>query len=304
MVVEGYILVVDDSSYLWMVRGYHHPHGFFIAVPRYTGSGGKVKSLRRAFEVASSTGNVMYLEGLARIVPAVRKSSVKRVLDPWSWSPAGETIIEKTANELVELLSDSGGLEKEAIGVTGSLLAKKVLSGLETRDIDIVVAGTRESRKAYEALRKLRGEGLLKPVTGRFSESEVLDPASRTRLARNRILEGTYKGIPYSIRLLSQRVSREHDICHRLVCSWKGVIKITTPVSPYIMPYIYDITVLKSYPVKPKPSKLYSMRLRLSEIPVGTLLEVSGVLEHDCRENTLYLNMDWPSAYARIVEIG
>ncbi len=287
---------------MWMVKGCYHREGYVIALPRYKLDGYKIKELAKSFEIARSQGFLVFDENLDSLVPAIPVGEVEYCLDPFNTSTLGLGGIGETAWKLKLLLSRKAGVSLDSIGITGSLLAKTVVPGIRVGDIDIVVRGFEESRRVYEALRRLRDEGVLSSVNSPvYRELEVQNPKTRLELMKNRLLEGLYEDTPYSIRLIPCRRQQNTTSRIKRLGWWEGVIEVIEQTQPYIMPYQYRIHVVKTN-TRYKPTGLISYRMRFSELPLGLRLYVRGILEYHEGEGELKICPDQPGSIARIQE--
>ena len=302
-VVDGYILGIRGEEYLWMVKECYHPPKYYIALPRYGPRGEKFKIIRGSWEIAESHGYIIYDYCLGRLVPAVPRIVVEKILSPYEWKPYIGDQIDNTAVKLRETIAHYANIPVEEIGITGSLLARKYIPGLVPEDIDIVVSGIEESIKVYKALQKMRSEGVTKPIPYniRPPDSEVLDRKSRIRLMRKRVLEGIFEGYHYSIRLIPCKHATNCTSKIRVLSQWSGVIEIVEQLSPYISPYTYSIKVIATAEHNPKPQLLVSTRLRFSEIPVGTRLYIEGDLEYNESLGVLQLCPDHPESKVKLL---
>ncbi len=298
--VDGVIVRVRD--YLWVVKGCFHGKNRVIALPRYGLDGVKVKEFARSLEIARKYEFMVYDEYLDLMVPAIPVEEIEYCLNPFNVDTTGLDGIGEKAWRLKLIIAERAGIGLESIGITGSLLAKKIIPRLESADIDIVVRGVEESKRVYSALRELRGEGVLSSINSPVHrELEVQDPKTRYTLMKNRLLEGLYENTPYSIRLIPCRRPHFPKNKIRRLGWWEGIIEIIEPIQPYIMPYQYRVRAIKtnsSY----KPTSLISYRMRFSELPIGLRLYVKGVLEHHGGGGELKICPDQPGSMARILE--
>ncbi len=298
--VDG--VIVKAKEYLWIVKGCHHEENRIIALPRYRLDGVKIKELAKSLEIARRYGFLVFNENLDALVPALPLDEIEYCLNPFNTSTLNLDDIGGTAWELKILLAREAGISLDSIGVTGSLLAKTVIPSIEAGDIDIVVRGTRESEKAYRALRRLREKGILSSVNSPvYRELEVQDEKTRHTLMKKRLLEGLYKNTPYSIRLIPCR--KQQAITGRIkrLGWWEGVLEIIEHIQPYIMPYHYKIRVIRTNNPY-KPTSLISYRMRFSELPLGLRLYVRGILEYHVGEGELKICPDHPGSKTLIQE--
>jgi len=118
------------------------------------------------------------------------------------------TGIEKTAFELVKLLKEKAGIPWNKIGVSGSLLVD--LHG-ENSDIDLVIYGTPNCMKVYEALKHIMPfepfinnyteDGLKRLYRFRVKSAEVsFEQFIKTE--KRKIMQGEFKDIDYFLRFV------------------------------------------------------------------------------------------------------
>lgn len=302
-IVDGYIVSVKGEDYLWMIKDCYHPSKYYIALPRYGPRGEKFKILSDAWRIAEAKGYIVYDYCLGRLVPAIPRIIVDRVLSPYEWKPVVGDQIDSIAYKFRETISHYANMPLEDIGVTGSLLARTLIPGISPEDIDIVVSGIDEAVRVYNALQKMRAEGVTKPIpySIRPPDAEVLDRTSRIRLMRKRILEGLFNGYHYSIRLIPCRAPTGCTYKIRVISRWSGVVEIVEQLSPFISPYTYSIRVIATSRHNPKPQLLISTRIRFSEIPVGTRLYVEGDLEYNESLGVLQLCPDHPGSKVKLL---
>ena len=300
IIVDGVLVKVRD--YLWIVKGCYHPRNHVIALPRYGLDNTKIKEFDESYRIAREYGFILFDENLDMSIPAIPLNLVEYCLNPFNNDPRHLGVLGEKAWRLKQLIAEYGGIDLEYIGVTGSLLAKKVLPGLEVGDIDIIVRGREESIKAYRALRKLRANGILSSINSPvYRELEIQDPKTRLELMRKRVLEGLFDKTPYSIRLIPCLKQTEKTSRIKRLGWWTGTIEIVEPIQSYIMPYQYKIKVIGENSSQ-KPRVLISYRMRFSELPRGLILWVKGILEYHVDEGVLKLCPDHPGSKTRIQE--
>lgn len=118
--------------------------------------------------------------------------------------------VEEAAVELARLMMEEAGLGPGSVGVTGSILV-----GLHTdsSDIDLVVRGERNAKRAYAALLSLREKGLIEPHDDqtirrlyRFrSEDTPLPFEVFTKMESRKVLQGIFRGREFYVRLIKER---------------------------------------------------------------------------------------------------
>lgn len=295
-------VIVKARDHLWMVKGCFHGKNHVIALPRYGLNGDKIKELAKSLEIARGYGFIAYNEHLDLAVPAIPVDRIEQCLNPFNTDTRGLGRIGERAWELKLIIMRRAHVSSESIGITGSLLARTLIPGLEVVDIDIVVRGVEESRRVYRALGRLREEGVISPINSPvYRELEVQDPRTRYMLMKNRLLEGFYGNTPYSIRLIPCRRQQAFKSKIKRLGWWEGIIEIIEQTQPYIMPYQYRIHVVKTNSLH-RPISLISYRMRFSELPIGLRLYLKGALEYHEDEGELKICPDHSGSMARIQE--
>lgn len=261
--IEGFLIKYEN--YLWIVKGCEHFDEYFIAYPRYdVVNQVKIKNMKKALDIASKLGVLKYNECLKLEVPLINKRDIEYVLDPFNkkyWPPLPE--------EITAVLENLEPSEICEVGLTGSYLASSILRNIKPRDIDLVIRDISVGLKVYNVLRDLRQKGISKPldITEDF---EGTDPDTRIKLLQNRVLEGVLNNVVYSIRILSCKENKK-PTCIDHARLFSGELVIVKDVSSMVMPYIYIAENSEIGKIMVK-----SLRMRYSEIPVGTELLVSN----------------------------
>ncbi|MEL9970380.1 MAG: hypothetical protein QXR57_06820 [Metallosphaera sp.] len=266
-IFEGYMIV--HKGIVWSVKGCFHPPGHVIALPRYV-MGKKVKRMSDELRIVRERfpSYLRYLEEIGFEVPLVPLSE-SEILDPFSLK---KDSLDAKLSEFISLFDN--------VGVTGSYLYSRT-----GNDFDLLSTDPRN----YFILKELRKKGITDPLTSvEKSELETLDSRDFSLLKSRRVLEGMYKGVPYTFKIVEcinfGRVKK--------IERFEGTIKITEAKKPFSLPVMY----LTSLGIT-----LTSFRIRFTEIPVGTTLMVKGSLLH--REDMLDLDLDLAEE-VKIVELG
>src|SRR5208283_6227140 len=147
------------------------------------------------------------------------------------------TVLESKALQLAETLKKEAGIPWSNIGISGSIMA-----GLTTEksDIDPLVYGEENCRKAYAALKTLLGHGQLgfKPYDMEELE-ELFDFRSKDSqmsfedfvlVESRKAFQGKFMGTDYFIRFVKDwsEISEQHgDVCFRN----SGYAKITAKIA-------------------------------------------------------------------------
>jgi predicted nucleotidyltransferase len=145
--------------------------------------------------------------------------------------------LERKAVQLAEALKEEADIPWSAIGISGS-----VLVGLHTSksDIDPVVYGVENCRKAYAALENLLkdGESHFKPYSREElqalfdfrSKDTIMNFEDFARLERRKAFQGMFDGTDYFIRFVKDwnQINEQYgDICYKN----SGYAKITATIA-------------------------------------------------------------------------
>ncbi|BDC18424.1 hypothetical protein [Acidianus sp. HS-5] len=240
MVTEGYF--VKYQGIIWAVKGCYHPEGYVVAVPRKIGEK-KIKKMREAIElVKEKFPHLMkYMEEIGFKVPLIPLAEAK-VLDPFKISiPQFEDFINRFLD----------------VGITGSYLYEE-----RGEDLDLISFNS----KNYEILADMRKNGVTSSLLEvKDNEIEGLSKQDFSRLKANRLLEGKYKGTPYTFKIVEcedfgKVIKKE---------KFEGVIKIERALKPFSLPVKY---------LTEEGYVLTSFRTRYTELKEGLRLYVKGTL--------------------------
>jgi len=237
------------------VKGLIHPHGKIVAFPRFLPSPqgtrrgkdsnyGKVYSLSDRFKYLQENYPelVVFDSVFGETICEVPVSDVAEHYKPeeklWALRSAGDlSVLESKALQLAETLKKEVNVPWSSIGISGSIMA-----GLTTEksDIDPLVYGSENCRKAYAALQKLLKDGSLgfKPYT----ESELMElfdfRSKDTQMAfedfvaveDRKAFQGKFLGTDYFVRFVKDwRELGEHygDVYYKN----SGYAKITAKIA-------------------------------------------------------------------------
>ncbi len=227
---------------IFTVKGLSHPRGRTIAYLRYIpdSRGGRRRGdglrFRRVYDTRETTEYLRrnfpeYLHPDERwgvLLQSVPDTEVLRVYHPTEEleemrrRPAGE--LGKLAVRFAEAITREADIPLGSIGVSGSLLL-----GLATTssDVDLVIYGDENCRRAYEALRRLREsetwvspydrERVMGVVESRWGETGI-DLNAFIEIERAKVLHGLVEGRDYFIRLVKdwEEVEEEPISCSPL----------------------------------------------------------------------------------------
>jgi uncharacterized protein len=222
---EGDLIRTGDNV-IFDVKGLVHPADKVIAFPRYIPSPegkrglgknlyGKVYNLAERFEYLQShaphliVADPVFGEMLCEVpVNAVTKhyKPVEKLAKLRKTERLAD--LERKAVLLAETLKETAGILWSSIGVSGSIMA-----GLFTlqSDIDPIVYGAENCRKAYSALEKLQDEAArFKPYTQQElralfdfrSKDTMMSFEDFARVEGRKAFQGKFDGIDYFVRFV------------------------------------------------------------------------------------------------------
>ncbi|MCY0862977.1 MAG: hypothetical protein OWQ52_11235 [Metallosphaera prunae] len=264
-VFEGFML--EHRDVIWSVKGCYHPDGYAVAMPRYF-QGRKVKTLREGMEIVRAYFP-SYLRHVSEIgfeVPLVPLKESK-VLNPFT-----KRVNDELLREFLVLFRDTG--------VTGSYLY------LGTgNDFDLLSTNLEN----YQVLAELRKKGVTVPLDElNPMEVEGLNPQDFANLKLHRVLEGRFKGRPYTFKIVECEDFGEVKRTER----FNNTLKVERALKPFSLPAKY---------LSSEGIVMTSFRTRFTEIPEGTVLKVRGFLLH--RRDFLDLDLDLAEE-VKILELG
>jgi len=171
--IEGDYIETKEDNLFFDIKGLLHPHDRRICFLRFYPhpEGDRVKKgvkFRKVYELEErysllSTKYPKYLffsEQLDLEVQGVKIQDIKKIYTPIECL---ESLVRKDklsntetySKSLCELFIDKGGISKELIGITGSIM---VGLNKEDSDIDIIIYGTKNSLRFQEKLKNLLDE--------------------------------------------------------------------------------------------------------------------------------------------------
>jgi predicted nucleotidyltransferase len=317
MYFPGYMIAgIDDTELLegdyietveglfFAVKGIHHPPGFIIAYLRYmpNPNGERVRNGRRYDRLydLEHTEDILkrnfpqYLnriENKSLTLQSVPRKQIFRIYDPRERlreiRTKKEGDLQKTIVKLSESLQNKG-VSSKAMGISGSLLINLARSD---SDVDIIVYGKDNGRKAYEILKDLRREtnwitaydemNVTRVVRSRWADSG-LDLRKIGSLEVQKILHGRVDNRDYFFRLLKLPQEVEYEDDSRPLSVVKLIARITDAEGAIYAPCSYlikECEYLNSHGL-PIASQLLSYRGKFTEqARKGDLVEVRGTLE-------------------------
>lgn len=301
---------LKDRS-IWEVKGFVQPDEGLICYPRYLKVGNtalKIGPLRDKLAIIKSRyeNYLKYVDFMKSHHPIIPLEDIVEVYDPKIRSieileEEGLSRVEEVARELIlELLE--AGVSLENIGVTGSILPRL---HSETSDVDLIVYGVEDCERAYWKFSEMRRKGVTEPLKGTFLEENLkfknIDTPKCLELFKGRVLEGSYKGRRYSVKLASigRKLSpREFRVVERLgTREVTGLILDST--HSYTIPWPAELEVEKGFKPGSK-CKIYTLRSRFTEIYDEMLkVGIRGCLEKVYYEGAVFyqLSVNRPGDY-------
>jgi predicted nucleotidyltransferase len=248
-------LIKTENDVIFDVKGLVHPPNRLIAFPRYIpspqGTRGKQKDLygkiysfseRFKFLEQNMHDLIVHDPVFDETLCEVPINIIKKHYEPIEklrLLRTSKTLgdLERKAVQLAEALKEAADIPWSAIGISGS-----VLVGLHTAksDIDPVVYGVENCRKAYAALENLLkdGESHFKPYSREElqalfdfrSKDTIMNFEDFARVERRKAFQGMFDGTDYFIRFVkdwSQINEQYGDICYKN----SGYAKITATIA-------------------------------------------------------------------------
>lgn len=201
--VEGFY-VKDANGVIFAVKGILQPMDKYIVVPRYMPDegGDRWDGKRRYSKMPSANYKVSmgdwpklkYMDPFLGLeLLAIGVKDVVQTYDPMlglaELRRGTESILYRACVWLAERL-ESGGLVGECMGVSGSILL-----GLEkaSSDMDLVIYGYANGRRAIEALRQLRAKGDTAPLEEEVPNPMQIPMGIHLAHERRKLLKGVLK---------------------------------------------------------------------------------------------------------------
>jgi predicted nucleotidyltransferase len=288
-------LIKTENHVIFDVKGLVHPPNKLIAFPRYIPSPqgtrgsqkdlyGKIYSLSERFKFLeqNSPNLIVHDPVFDETLCEVPISTIKKHYKPIEKLRLLRTSkklgdLERKAVQLAEALKEAADIPWSAIGISGS-----VLVGLHTpkSDIDPVVYGVENCRKAYAALENLLkdSESHFKPYSRRElqalfdfrSKDTIMSFEDFARVEKRKAFQGMFDGTDYFIRFvkeLSQVTEQYGDVCYKNAGYAKITATITDDSEALFTPCTYkieNVTVAEGAKLEPI-SEIVSFRGRFCE---------------------------------------
>lgn len=290
--LDGYA-VIDDLGIIYYIVGLPKNNEAW-AYPKYIPdeSGNRTINGKKYKKLPDLTTAINFLKKLKPDTitkigntefPLLKHEDIKYVFDP---KTTLKDLIKKDQiiRELVYLVSDNNNKILQNLGITGSRL---IGANTADSDIDLIFYGDLETSKhIHQRLKKLRENGLTKPVCGKKSR-ELWKERSDTPISyklfklieKRKIVQGIFKRHMYSIKLF--------DYTAWDLGSTLGTVELTGIIlddsSSMLFPPSYTIKILEVIEGDLEPLtqiKVISYRSRFWEIaPKGSTIKVQGILQ-------------------------
>ena len=276
--VEGWI--VRASGLVGFVKGCFHPLPRIRFTPRVVG-GRKLWDPRHALTLLGEAApRLVGVDPCAGRPSGLAGGTDVEFVDPLHASAELSTCTRpvcRAAASLARLLEAEAGVE---VGVTGGLAYNPEGAG----DIDLVVYGQREADTVYEVLRSLRRRGVTAPAPPEGHGWSSLDRMLGGMLAGSRVLIGLYRGFEYNVKLVPCTSPAR---CVRVRAAGRGMVRgRVCAASGHTVPAYYLVCGRDGEAV------VLSYRLRYTEIPEGSTVEVAGRVEEWCGGRYLVPDLD------------
>lgn len=317
---EGELIETTEELFFG-VKGILHPPDRIIAFLRYVPAEDgnrkrKENSYKKVYDLESRykylrenfQNYLFHSQRLDRRIQAVPIDKIKKLHKPEDrladlFRKEDElSPIEKSALRLSRRIINESCIEKDKIGVTGSILPR-----LHTpkSDIDLVIYGEEEGRKAYSALKKLRksdeqlipydDENALRIAQFRWGRTN-LSLKKLAKIEKKKVLHGTFKDRHFFIRLVKDRKNISSDY-EDFSYSNKGRMEIRGIVSDdensIFTPNCYNIKNCRTLGTKDHDvKKIESYRGRFTEqVGKGEKIHATGKVEEVFHNNKKYYRL-------------
>jgi predicted nucleotidyltransferase len=306
---EGDLIKTADDV-IFDVKGQVHPPNKIIAFPRYipspTGNRkqginlyGKIYNLAERFQFLQQKIPHLIVEDpvFGETLCEVPVVTIVKHYDPISklqeLRQANKLLdLERKVVELAEILKEEANIPWNCIGISGSVMA-----GLFTSqsDIDPLVYGEKNSRKAYDALQNLlkSEKSHFKPYTkeelqvlfGFRSKDTIMSFEEFARVESRKNFQGMFQGVDYFIRFVKdwdETTETYGDVCYENAGYSRLTATVTDDSEALFTPCSYqieDVQVLEGADLQPI-TEIASFRGRFCEqAKVGEKILVQGKIE-------------------------
>jgi hypothetical protein len=301
--IEGFYVETPEGL-LFSVKGVHHPEGLVVAYLRYVPDpkGDRTRDRRRFRRVydldetqrylrANAPAYLNYIQSKELTLQSIPQERITKVYKPTektrSITRHPENRLEMETAKFVSSISTEGGVPVSEIGVSGSLLIGLAKS---TSDIDLVIYGAENGRKAYDAVRKLRARtDWVRPYTlqdvvpvaaERWKDQKLFRLMLETEAGK--VLHGKVDETDYFIRLVPSPQEYRREIKSKPLGKVTLNVKVLDAGMSIFTPciYIVDDCSYVEPSSGPEVTQLASYRGRFTEqASEGQTVKVRGSLE-------------------------
>jgi len=317
-------LIETRNNVVFDVKGLVHPPGKVIAFPRFIPSSTGTRKTRRGLygKVYNLAERFKYLqENMPNLIVhdpvfdenlcEVPHTSIARHYKPAEGLRKLRfsrklTELENKALRFAESLKEAAGIPWNAVGISGSVLVGLSAS---SSDIDPVVYGTDNARKAYAALEKLLNTGGsgFKPYTieelqtlfefrSKDTEMSFEDFA---RVESRKAFQGKFDGVDYFVRFMKdwREINEEYgDMCYKNSGYSRITARVKDDSEALFTPCVYtldNVKVVEGSRLEPI-SEIASFRGRFcQQARTGETVVAQGKIEQviNKKQNTWHYRM-------------
>ena len=317
-------LIETKNKVVFDVKGLVHPPGKVIAFPRFIPSPTGTRKTRRGLygKVYNLAERFKYLqENMPNLIVhdpvfdenlcEVPHTSIARHYKPAEGLRKLRfsrklTELEAKALRFAESLKDAAGIPWNAVGISGSVLVGLSTSG---SDIDPIVYGTGNARKAYVALEKLlktQGSGLtpysneeLQTLFEFRSKDTEMSFEDFARVESRKAFQGKFDGVDYFVRFMKdwREINEEYgDMCYKNSGYSRITARVKDDSEALFTPCVYtldNVKVVEGSRLEPI-SEIASFRGRFcQQARTGETVVAQGKTEHviNKKQNTQHYRM-------------
>jgi len=317
-------LIETRNNLVFDVKGLVHPPGKVIAFPRFIPSPTGTRKTRRGLygKVYNLAERFKYLqENMPNLIVhdpvfdenlcEVPHTSIARHYKPAEGLRKLRfslklTELETKALRFAESLKEAAGIPWNAIGISGSVLVGLSTSG---SDIDPIVYGTGNARKAYVALEKLlktQGSGLtpynneeLQTLFEFRSKDTEMSFEDFARVESRKAFQGKFDGVDYFVRFMKdwREINEEYgDMCYKNSGYSRITARVKDDSEALFTPCVYtldNVKVVEGSRLEPI-SEIASFRGRFcQQARTGETVVAQGKIEQviNKKQNTWHYRM-------------
>jgi hypothetical protein len=317
-------LIETRNNVVFDVKGLVHPPGKVIAFPRFIPSPTGTRKTRRGLygKVYNLAERFKYLqENMPNLIVhdpvfdenlcEVPHTSIARHYKPAEGLRKLRfsrklTELETKALRFAESLKEAAGIPWNAVGISGSVLVGLSTSG---SDIDPIVYGTGNARKAYVALEKLlktQGSGLtpynneeLQTLFEFRSKDTEMSFEDFARVESRKAFQGKFDGVDYFVRFMKdwREINEEYgDMCYKNSGYSRITARVKDDSEALFTPCVYtldNVKVVEGSRLEPI-SEIASFRGRFcQQARTGETVVAQGKIEQviNKKQNTWHYRM-------------